>query len=486
MFGVSQGRKDFGGSVAWSDASRRRGPERVTMPQTDSRRNLNAERRARHLETANRSIMGELSLPELLRRAVAAARDVTGADYAAIAGIAGIAGDGVLPPVHTGMPSEMVAAIAERQQLRRGSCVADDDPRSVPFGAAASGKQSSNQPPNDRPRAAVSRVPVHFEHKVYANLYLVNAGVSRRFTAEDKQLVTALAATTGIAIENARLYEESRMSREWLRAAGEITRQLLSFEGDQAAVLQNIVESMKKLARVSHDVQFTEATLDMAGAFAIQATIVLGLAASREDQQRLVVLEEQDRIARDLHDHVIQRLFAAEMSLESMSGLVVNPDVRARLAGTVDDLDDTIRQIRSSIFALQGSRRDPTSVRTTVLKVLDQVSPLLGFRPRTRLDGPLDTLVDPDVVADVEAVLRESLTNVARHAHADVVLVEVGVDSTQLSVVIADNGIGLANPERNSGLHNLEERAQQRGGSLTLSNQPKGGLQVAWSIPLTP
>lgn len=174
------------------------------------------------------------------------------------------------------------------------------------------------------------------------------------------------------------------------------------------------------------------------------------------------------------------------MSLESMAGAVPDPGVRLRLVRTVDDLDDTIRQIRSSIFALQDSRADTASVRTTVMTVIDQVSPLLGFRPRARLNGPLDTMADEDVVADVEAVLRESLTNVAKHAQASLVLADVTADATQLSVTISDDGIGLSYPDRNSGLRNLSERATLRGGTLTLTNRPEGGLRLEWLIPLIP
>ena len=238
------------------------------------------------------------------------------------------------------------------------------------------------------------------------------------------------------------------------------------------------------IGRVSNQAPFTKSSLDMAEAFALQAAIVLGLADSRADRQRLNVLEDRDRIARDLHDHVIQRLFAAGMGLESVAGLVTDSGVRARLAHTVDDVDDTIRQIRSSIYALQDSRAEATSIRSTVIRVLDQVSPLLGFSPRTRLSGPLDTVANDGVVIDVEAVLRESLTNVAKHAHAKAVLVNVSIDDGQLTVMITDDGVGLNQPSRNSGLRNLQERAERRGGSMTLDDQPEGGLRLVWSIPV--
>jgi signal transduction histidine kinase len=538
-------------------------------------RRTSPEQRLRHLQAVNRSIVGELTLSGVLRRIVDAAREVAGAAYAAL-GVTGV--DGELEQfIHTGLTTERVEAIEDLPNGRDIYYALVANPNSLRIsGDRLSPVVSEDEPP----RTAFLSVPIRSRNREFGNLYLTNADDSEEFTVEDTELVSALAATAGIAIENARLYEESRLSQEWLRASGEISRQLLSFEGDQDDVLRSIVTSMERLAsadvvalvfpvpdhpddlevvvssgvgsdqlaglrypkagsvagqvmaegkgviidavaeradfqqvreivpvsqvmalplqtnqgsrgavimgRMSNQLAFTKSTLDMAEAFAVQATIVLGLAESRADHQRLSVLEDRDRIARDLHDHVIQRLFAAGMSLESMAGAVTDPGVRLRLVRTVDDLDDTIRQIRSSIFALQDSRADTASVRTTVMKVIDQVSPLLGFRPRARLNGPLDTLADEDIVADVEAVLRESLTNVAKHAQASLVLVDVTADATQLGVTISDDGIGLTYPDRNSGLRNLYERATLRGGTLTLTNRTEGGLRLEWLIPLTP
>ena len=153
------------------------------------------------------------------------------------------------------------------------------------------------------------------------------------------------------------------------------------------------------------------------------------------------------------------------MNLESMAGLITDSALRSRLVRTVDDLNDTIRQIRRSIFALQESQAEPTSIRTLVMNVVDQVSPLLGFRPRIRLNGPLGATADEEIVADLKAVLRESLTNVAKHARASAVEVDLTVGE-QLTLVITDDGVGLNDPDRRSGLRNLQERAEHRGGSL--------------------
>jgi two-component system, NarL family, sensor histidine kinase DevS len=236
--------------------------------------------------------------------------------------------------------------------------------------------------------------------------------------------------------------------------------------------------------RIIPHAPFTDADLDMAEAFASQAAIALELSDARADQQRLGVLEDRDRIARDLHDHVIQRLFAAGLSLQSIAASVDDEAVGQRLTRTVDELDDTIRQIRTTIFALQ--EESSRSLRGTTLAVVDQVAPLLPVRPDVQLVGPLDTIADEAIIADVEAVLRESLTNVAKHARAAEIRVFVQADSKHLALTVIDNGIGLGQDIRRSGLANLNRRAERHGGHLDVGNSPEGGLRLQWSIPLHP
>jgi signal transduction histidine kinase len=230
-------------------------------------------------------------------------------------------------------------------------------------------------------------------------------------------------------------------------------------------------------------VPFTDSDLEMAETFASQAALALELADVRADHQRLSELEYRDRIARDLHDHVIQRLFAAGLSVQASAAAVSEGPVRARLVRTVDDLDDTIRRVRTSIFAL----RDPhveQSLRSTALTVVDQVSPLFSVRPDLQFIGSLDTIDDEDIVADTEAVLRESLTNVARHAHGQEVHVTVQATGLELIITVSDDGIGLGDTDRRSGLANLRVRAERYYGRLDLDDRPEGGLRLRWTIPL--
>jgi signal transduction histidine kinase len=536
---------------------------------------MNAQDRLRRLLHANRSIVQELSLPAVLHRIVDTARDVAGARYAAL-GVIGA--DGLLEEfLHVGLDDDAVQAIGELPKGRGVLGALIEDPKPIRLTRIADDPRSSGFPDHHPAMTTFLGVPIRSRDAVFGNLYLTDRIDGGPFTAEDEELVLALAATAGVAIENARLYEESRRRQEWLRASGEISRQLLDPEADYSDTLHRITTSVKRLAsadvvtlvrptaddpnqlevvvatgaaerdliglrypkgdsiawqamqqghgvrleavdqrpdiylhlrpyvpvsqamalplrgeigprgaivagRIIPHAPFTDADLDMAETFAGQAAIALELSDARADQQRLGVLEDRDRIARDLHDHVIQRLFAAGLSLQSIAATVDDEAVDQRLARTVEQLDDTIRQIRTTIFALQED--SSRSLRGTALAVVDQLAPLLPVRPDIELVGPLDTIADEAIIADVEAVLRESLTNVAKHARAAQIRVNVQADGQRLALTVIDNGIGLGATTRRSGLANLSRRAERHGGYLDVANSPEGGLRLQWSIPL--
>ena len=220
-------------------------------------------------------------------------------------------------------------------------------------------------------------------------------------------------------------------------------------------------------------------------AFAAQAAVGLEIAQRRRDAQRLVVFEDRDRIARDLHDLVIQRLFATGMQLESAARLIERPEAATRVRRAVDDLDTTIREIRSTIYALQN---EPTSsrpsLRSRLFDVIDAGTEQLGFAPAVRLAGLVDTAVPPELGEHLQAVLREALSNAARHAGATRVEVVLEVaDSVQL--VVRDDGRGLPEGDlRRSGLGNLADRAALAGGTFTATRRPEGGTELVWAAPL--
>jgi signal transduction histidine kinase len=223
--------------------------------------------------------------------------------------------------------------------------------------------------------------------------------------------------------------------------------------------------------------------VEMLITFAAQAGIGLELAEHRRDAQRLALFEDRDRIARDLHDLVIQRLFATGMSLQGTMALMGDPEVASRVEKAIDALDETIRDIRSAIFSLQSREAEPARLRTRILGAVEGMTESLGFAPALRLAGPLDSRV-PDVIADqVLAALREALANVARHAQASRVdiAVEAGPD---LVLTVRDNGVGLGETTRRSGIANLTERAAESGGAMRVAAAPGGGTELEWRVPL--
>ena len=229
--------------------------------------------------------------------------------------------------------------------------------------------------------------------------------------------------------------------------------------------------------------------IELAEGFAAQAAVTLSLAEARREQERLAVYEDRDRIARDLHDLVIQRLFATGMQLQgTMRSPALDDDTRDRISASVDELDETIREIRQTIFALHEPVDGPASgLRGRLLRETAQAAALLGFDPAVRFAGPVDSLVDQVIADHVVAALREALTNAAKHASAGhvSVLLEIAGDDVVLRVV--DDGVGVV-PDgagRRSGLSNLSARAQGLGGSCTVERvSAQGGTRLIWRVPL--
>jgi two-component system, NarL family, sensor histidine kinase DevS len=537
---------------------------------------LTAQDGLRALLTANRSIVGELDLAAVLRRVVAAAQAVAGARYAAL----GVIGpDGLLEEfVHTGMTPETVAQIGDLPRGRGLLGALIDTPVAIRRSRIAGDPLSSGFPAGHPPMTTFLGVPVRSRDVVFGNLYLTDRVDGREFSAEDEELVLALAATAGIAIENARLYEDARRRQDWLAAAGEISRSLLNPSSDKTVVLQRIADTVTRLAEADiaavvlptdddpeslevsvvagRDVQglrsvryprentldlmameegagilldvvqdqhpfvhltaamsvgpvmalpligewgprgvivvgrfaarprFTEAELGLAEGFAAQAALALELADARADQQRLTVLEDRDRIARDLHDHVIQQLYASGLTLQSALTTPRDEQLQSLLTRTVADLGDTIRQIRTSIFALTDQAPGRTGPRAAILDVISRSSAGLRTSPRVSFVGPVDTAIDDGMIGDLTAVVGEALTNVVRHAQAQVVEVSVQVTGDRVRVAVSDDGVGLGDQARGRGLSNLQRRAVRAGGDLTLAVRHGGGLLLVWEVPL--
>ncbi|MDN3359756.1 GAF domain-containing protein, partial [Actinomadura sp. DC4] len=395
------------------------------------------------------------------------------------------------------------------------------------------------------------------------------------FDEDDENVVTALATAAGVAIENARLYQDARRRERWLQAHAEVSTALLSgtasgdvldlvvrraremCDADLAAVALaddaseqlevqvadglnaeaverihvpfdeslggEVYHTGTSLVLVDGDEEvrrsgipsrvplgpvlivplgvgdaargvltvvnlpghaaFGEPVRRLLETFAAQAAIALELAERRRDAERLVVLEDRDRIAKDLHDTVIQRLFAIAMTLMSAIKITQKRDVAVRVQRAVDDLDDTIRQVRSTVFALQTSGEDEPTLRTRLYGVIDEAAESLGFAPALRLDGLLDTVVDVGTGEHLIAVLQEALSNVARHAHATRTDVSV-VAGADLLLCVADDGVGIPATGRRSGLANMASRAKSLGGAFATRSGETGGTVLEWRVPL--
>jgi signal transduction histidine kinase len=236
------------------------------------------------------------------------------------------------------------------------------------------------------------------------------------------------------------------------------------------------------IARKTGRPTFTPADLAMSAGFAGHASLAHELALARSDKQRVALLEDRDRIARDLHDHVIQQLFAIGLSLEGLAASVgPDKDVAAKLHDRVNDIDRTIRQIRTSIFELRGPLGPGTGgVRQRLLEVASDLTPALGFSPRIAFSGNLDSALTGDIADDAVACVREAVTNAAKHANARSVEVDVAVVGDELTVTVLDDGAGIGPVERSSGLTNLRARAARYGGSLDVSSRASGGTQLLW------
>ena len=518
-------------------------------------------------------VTSDLDLDTTLRTIVHTAIELVDARYGAL-GVRG-SGHDLLAFIYEGIDENERERIGHLPEGRGVLGVLIDDPKPIRLDDIAQHPASVGFPPNHPPMRAFLGVPVRIRDEVFGNLYLTEKANGQPFSEDDEVLVKALAAAAGIAIENARLYEQSRARQSWIEATRDIATELLS-GADPAKVFRLIADKALKLTEAQvtlvavpaldgkppsdvdelliaeiagklpplgaaptisvrgtpvgdvfldrtprrfdnlnlkigdveirpgsalllplratdkvagvlvalrHDqsTPFSQDQEEMMAAFADQAALAWQLATSQRLARELDMLADRDRIARDLHDHVIQRLFAVGLALQGTISRARSPEVQQRLSEYVDDLQAVIEEIRTTIFDLHGPASGMLQLRQRLDKAIAQFSDGT-LRITAKFIGPL-SVVDATLADHAEAVVREAVSNAVRHAHATTLAVTVKVED-ELSIEVVDNGRGMSERTKRSGLANIQYRAQQVGGTFTLDTPQLGGTLLRWSAPL--
>ena len=234
------------------------------------------------------------------------------------------------------------------------------------------------------------------------------------------------------------------------------------------------------LGRAAARSGFTESDLGMAASFAAHAAVAVELARARADQMLLAQAADRDRIAGDLHDHVIQELFALGMKLQGQAARS-DPAGAARVNGYIDTLDEVIKKIRASIFGLQQPRQPAAGLQARVMEIVDDHAPQLGFTAGVSFAGAPGPGLDEALAHDILAVTREALSNCARHARATAVAVALTLQDGLITLEVTDNGRGLGAPARSSGLASMRRRAENNGGTLQITAPAGGGTRLTWT-----
>lgn len=510
-----------------------------------------------------------LELDDTLRTIVHTAIELVDAKYGAL-GVRGY-DDELVEFVYEGIDAVTRDLIGHLPEGRGVLGVLIDDPKPIRLEDISSHPASVGFPANHPPMRTFLGVPVRIRDEVFGNLYLTDKVGGQPFGEDDEVLVQALAAAAGIAIDNARLYEQARARQSWIAATRDIGTELLS-GADPAGVFRLVADEAQKLSGAAATLvaapidpgvptgdvtelvviassgdaaeghqnpipvagtaigqafvqrtpgrlngeyvgtgvpagpalilplratdavagvlialrpvgaqPFRPEELDMMAAFADQAALAWQLASTQHRMRELSILTDRDRIARDLHDHVIQRLFAVGLALQGTIARARSDEVQQRLSESVDDLQEIIQEIRTTIFDLHGGSSGVTRLRQ---RLDEAVAAFTGSGVRTSAQyvGPL-SVIDATLADHAEAVVREAVSNAVRHSGATALTVTVTVDD-DLSIDVTDNGRGIGVDVTGSGLTNLRRRAEEVGGSFALSTAGGGGTTLLWRAPL--
>ncbi|AXJ11104.1 GAF domain-containing sensor histidine kinase [Arthrobacter sp. PM3] len=237
------------------------------------------------------------------------------------------------------------------------------------------------------------------------------------------------------------------------------------------------------LARTKDSIHYGRTDIEMGAVFGSHVALALELARVHRLREELLVFTDRDRIARDLHDLVIQRLFAAGLSVQSLTRFTKEEMALERIRNITGELDEAIRSLRDTIYSLKSSTGEIELLSGRIRRVAKSSAKSMPFAPRLTITGPVDA-VTPDKADNVVAVVSEGLSNAIRHSGADAISVSVAVINGRVNVVISDNGTGFADPDKRGGLINLEDRARMLDGECTITSTPDAGTSLEWSVPL--
>ena len=512
------------------------------------------------------SLAEDLSLEAVLDRVVQSACELVGARYGAL----GVIGEDqqLSHFITVGIDDEGIRRIGN---LPTGHGVLGHlirEPKPLRLHDLTAHPIASGFPPNHPEMKTFLGVPVRVRDAVFGNLYLTEKHGGQDFTPEDEDLAIALAAAAGIAVQNARLFDDSRRRQEWLEAGMELSGLLitaqhpwepenldrvaekaLAVSGSALAMIavpspdgrlwcrsavgasgpytgRELPESELALgvmdtgepraghapdqvfgagwpdklgpvlvsalghrgtkngvlivARQPGSPAYTQSDIDSIALFGSRIGLALDLASVTAFREQNLLFSDRERIARDLHDLVIQRLFAAGLSIQSLRRYTSDPVAHGRIAAVTTELDDTIRELRDTIYSLRtDDAAEPLTGR--ILRAVQQNSRSAGVTPKVVFAGPVDESVPEDVAAHLLPVLSEALSNALRHSEAEDIQVTVSADPERVEVLISDDGKGFSTPARLSGLANIQHRAKLLGGSCTVDSTPGKGTTVRWA-----
>jgi signal transduction histidine kinase len=533
---------------------------------------LQSQERMAGLLEAVVAVAEDLSLDAVLERVVQSACGLLHARYGAL----GVIGDdqALSHFITVGIDGELARQIGPLPTGHGVLGLLIRDPRPLRLHDLRKHPEAYGFPEHHPPMQAFLGVPIRVRDTVFGNLYLTEKEGGGDFTAEDEALAVALGAAAGVAIENAKLYDDSRRRARWLEACMDVSGLMLGSDRDytsggldpiaaralqesdsqlalivapavsgpgyvvagaageraknftgkslalDAPELQDVLNGgepvmfehtdgilegadggrlgpllavalstqgahhgLLLLARKPESLRYARTDIEMGAVFGSHVALALELARVHRLREELLVFTDRDRIARDLHDLVIQRLFAAGLSVQSLTRFTKDELATERIRNITGELDEAIRSLRDTIYSLKSSSGETELLSGRIRRVTRSSAKSMPFTPRLTLTGPVDA-VTPDKADNVVAVVSEGLSNAIRHSGADAISVSVAVIKGQVTVVITDNGSGFDDSQERNGLANLEDRARMLDGQCLITTAPDAGTSVEWSVPL--